>query len=118
MQNALWFTQILLAILFVLAGAPKLLLPKRRLTAKMSWTKTAPAWVVKLLGFAELCGAAGLVLPEAVGVAPFLTPVAAGSLFVLLVGALATKVRLREPPGLPAVAAIAALFVLVGKLLA
>jgi hypothetical protein len=118
MQNALWITQVLLAALFVLAGAPKLLLPKRRLAEKMSWTKTAPAWVVKLLGFAELCGAAGLVLPEAVGVAPFLTPLAAGALFLLLLGAVATHVRLRESSLLPAVAAIGALFVLVGRLVA
>lgn len=117
MGHALWITQLLLAILFVAAGTPKLLLPKPRLANKMSWTKTAPTGVVKLLGLAELLGAAGLVLPEAVGIAPMLVPVAAGALFALLIGAVATKVRLRESPGLPLAAALAALFVVVGKLL-
>ncbi len=116
MSALLFVTQALLAALFVAAGAPKLLLPKERLASKMSWTKTAPASAVKLLGLAELLGAAGLVLPGALGFATFLTPVAAGCLFVLLVGAVATKVRLRGSPALPIVAALMALFVVVGQL--
>ncbi len=112
MSTALLLTQALLAALFVAAGAPKLLLPKERLASTMRWTKTAPAFAVKLLGLAELLGAAGLVLPGALGVATFLTPLAAGCLFVLLLGAVATKVRFRESPALPVVAALASLAVL------
>lgn len=117
MNTALWITQVALAVLFVVAGAPKLLIEKRRLAAKMTWTATAPAWIVKAVGVAELLGAAGLLLPDAFGVLRFLTPVAAGALFVLLLGAVLTKLRLRESPALPAVAGIAALVIVIGKLL-
>jgi hypothetical protein len=116
MSTALWITQAFLAALFVAAGAPKLLLRKDRLATRMSWTKTAPASLVKLLGLAELLGAAGLVLPGAIGIATFLTPFAAMCLLALLLGAVATKLRLGESPALPILAALAALFVIVGPL--
>ncbi len=116
MSTVLFLTQALLAALLVAAGTPKLLLPRERLASTMRWTKTAPASIVRLIGLAELLGAAGLVLPGAVGIATFLTPLAAGCLFVLLLGAVTTKVRLRESPALPVVAALAALFVTVGQL--
>jgi hypothetical protein len=115
-STALTLTQVVLAALFVAAGAPKLLLPKGRLAATIRWTRTAPASLVKLLGLAELLGAAGLVLPGASGIATFLTPIAATCLLVLLVGAAVVRVRLRESPLLPIGAAIAALFVTIGRL--
>jgi|SRR5579883_3005793 len=118
MNVALWIAQSLLAVVMIGAGAPKLLFSRARLAEKMSFTKDAPAPLVRLLGLAEVLGAAGLILPRLVGVAPLLTPVAAACLFLLLVGALVTKLRLHESPALPAVALLLAAFVAVGALLA
>ncbi len=116
MNLALWIAQAVLAFIFVAAGAPKLLLSRARLAGKMTWTKDASDLAVKLLGGAELLGAAGLVLPRLVGIAPILTPIAAACLFVILIGAVAMKLRLHESPALPAVAALVAAFVAAGRL--
>jgi len=99
----------------IAAGAPKLLLPRARLIAKLNWTKDAPQPLVRLLGLAELAGALGLILPSATGIAPFLTPIAAGCLFLILIGALATRLRLHESPALPVVAMVLAMLVAVGR---
>jgi len=115
MNIALWIAQALLAAIMVAAGAPKLLLPRARLAEKMSWTKDAPAALVKLLGLAELLGAVGLILPRLTGIAPILTPIAAACVSLILVGALATKLRHHESPALPVVAMLLAVLIAVGR---
>ena len=117
MNTALWIAQSLLAAIMLAAGTPKLLLPRPRLVEKLPWTKDAPAPLVRLLGLAEILGAFGLMLPRLVGVAPVLTPLAAACLFLILIGALTTKLRLRESPALPAVAMSLAAFVVIGRVL-
>ena len=51
---------------------------------------------VKGLGVLELLAAAGLVLPAALGVAPFLVPVTAVCWVLLMIGAMITHGRLGE----------------------
>ena len=116
MNALLWIAQVLLAAIMVAAGGPKLFLPRARLAEKMNWTQHAPAPLVKLLGLAELLGAAGLVLPRLTGIAPILTPIAAVCLSAILMGALATKVRHRESPALPIAAILLAMFIAVGRM--
>jgi DoxX-like family len=41
-------------------------------------------WLARFIGFAELAGAAGLVLPAATRVMPWLTPLAAAGLAVIM----------------------------------
>lgn len=115
MNSALWIAQSLLAALMVAAGAPKLLWSRERLHDKLAWTKDQPDMTVRLLGLAELLGAVGLILPQWLGVAPFLTPLAAVCLMLILVGAVATKLRRRESPALPAVAMLLAAFIAAGR---
>lgn len=102
----LWIIQGLLGLAFVAAGAMKALTPKAQLEPKMAWTRTTPAPLIKALGLAELLGGIGLVVPWATGIVPILTPVAAGALVVLMIGAVATHVRAKEPPAHAAPAAI------------
>ena len=94
----LWIGQGLLATLFALTGAIKLLVPRERLQVRMHWARTWPRARIRLLGLAELAGALGLVLPRATGIAPMLTPIAAVCLALLMAGAAQTHVRLRETP--------------------
>jgi uncharacterized membrane protein YphA (DoxX/SURF4 family) len=108
---ALWVTEGSLALLFLAAGLPKLLKARERLEARMSWTRHAPRGQVKLLGLAEVLGATGLVLPHALGIATYLTPIAAACLCVLMIGAIGTKLRSNESPALPLGAAIGCAFV-------
>ncbi len=116
MNTLLWIAQGLLATIMVAAGGPKLFLPPARLAQKMSWTKDAPAPLVKLLGLVELLGAGGLLLPRLTGIAPILTPLAAVGLSAILLGALATKLRRHESPVLPLAAMLLSLFIAVGRM--
>jgi uncharacterized membrane protein YphA (DoxX/SURF4 family) len=115
MNIVLWIAQVLLAGIMVAAGARKLFLPRARLAEKMSGTKDVPTPLVKLLGLAELLGAAGLILPRLTGVAPILTPIAAACLSLILIGALATKLRHHESPALPIVSMLVAVLIAVGR---
>jgi len=102
MNTALWIAQVLVAVVVALTGCVKLVMPREKLARKMHWAATWPRERIKLLGFAEVAGAAGLVLPMATGIAPVLTPIAALCLAVLMGGAVQTHRRLGEG-ALPAV---------------
>lgn len=118
MNVALWMMQGSLALLFLAAGLPKLLQPRERLEARMRWPRGATSGQVKLLGLAEVLGAAGLVLPRALGIAAYLTPLAAACLFVLMLGAIGTKLRSGESPALPLGAAVGCALVALFRLTA
>ena len=75
MNTALWVAQILAALIFLVTGTVKLVIPRERLSRRMHWAAEWPRWRIKLLGLAELAGAAGLILPSVTGIAPALTPV-------------------------------------------
>jgi len=114
-NTLLWTGQGLLALVFTVTGALKLIAPRERLQMHMRWAKTWPRGRIKLLGLAEVAGAIGLVVPRATGILPLLTPIAALCLAALMVGAAATHHRLRESPLAPAV--VAALCVVVAATL-
>jgi uncharacterized membrane protein len=96
MNTALWITQAFVALVVTLTGTAKLVLPREQLARSMHWATTWPRQRIKLLGLAEVAGAAGLLLPAATGIAPALTPVAALCIAVLMAGAVRTHRRLGE----------------------
>ena len=107
MTNTLiWVAQGLLAVVFTVAGAMKLAVPRERLQLHMHWAKTWPRERIKLLGLAELAGAVGLIVPRATGIAPALTPIAAACLALLMAGAAKTHKEPRESFAPPAVIGI------------
>ena len=83
MTYVLWIVQVLLALLFLFAGGMKLLLPIEELTAQMP----LPAPFVRFIGVAEVLGALGLILPGLLRIRPGLTPLAAGGLVIIMIGA-------------------------------
>src|SRR5512138_3080185 len=89
-NTLLWIAQGFVAVVVALAGLVKLTVPREQLAKKMHWAAGWPRWRIKLLGLAEVAGAAGLVAPQATGIAPLLTPLAAACLAVLMGGAVAT----------------------------
>lgn len=90
MDLFLWILQGLMALAFLVAGLSKLVQGKVGLAQnpQMSWVHYYSDTQVRLIGLAELLGALGLVLPWALQILPWLTPVAALSLVVLMVGAI------------------------------
>jgi hypothetical protein len=97
MLNAsLWIAQGFVALVLALAGTMKVVVAREALAKRMHWAAAWPRWRVRLLGLAEVAGAVGLVAPQATGIAPVLTPVAASCVAVLMVGASRTHQRLGE----------------------
>jgi uncharacterized membrane protein YphA (DoxX/SURF4 family) len=80
----LWVVQVLLAIVFVMAGLAKLMAPAAEL-AKATGAIVLPVGMVRFIGVAELAGALGLILPSLTRIRPGLTPLAAAGLVVVMV---------------------------------
>jgi putative oxidoreductase len=81
----LWVAQAVLAGIFIMAGAIKLLLPQERLAPKNPWVSQVPDWLPSVIGLAELAGGFGLILPSVLRFKPRLSVYAAFSLaFVML----------------------------------
>lgn len=85
MNRALWTIQVLLALFFALAsGAPKLLLSPETLPPMPI---PLPHAFVLFIGVAEVAGALGLILPGLLKIRTGLTPLAAGGLVLITLGA-------------------------------
>src|SRR5213593_3263983 len=89
----LWSVQVFLALFFLAAGAPKLI--GRGLERWTGFSELARPLVV-FIGFAEVLGAAGLVLPMATGIVPWLTPLAAVGLAIIVLMATGFHLRAGE----------------------
>src|SRR5215204_1058231 len=94
----LWSVQGFLALFFLAAGAPKI---SGRGIQKWTGFSELPRSQVVFIGLAEVLGAAGLVLPMATGVLPWLTPLAALGLAIIVL--MATGFHLRADERLNAV---------------
>ena len=98
MNIALWIIQIVLAVAFALAGIGKLTQPTEKLQERMGWVDDFSPGTVKLIGAAEVLAAIGLVLPAATGILPWLTPLAALGLVVIMLLAVPVHLRRHEAP--------------------
>lgn len=97
MTIALWVLIGLLALVFLGAGLMKLARPKDALAGSgMAYVEDFSASQVKLIGLVELLGAAGLILPLLLSIAPVLTPLAAVGLAVTMLVATAVHARRKE----------------------
>ena len=119
MNIALWVVQIFLALLFISAGGQKLI-QSREVMMKGSFTGYAAdysAGFLRMLGVLEVLGGIGVVLPHATGILPWLTPVAAMGLAIIMGGA--ANVRLRRGERQMAITAVVfllmAVFVVYGR---
>jgi uncharacterized membrane protein YphA (DoxX/SURF4 family) len=83
MNYALWIVQGLLALLFLFAGAMKLVLPLEQMAGPIP----VPGLLLRFIGVAEVLGGLGLILPGLLGIRPGLTPLAAAGLVVIMIGA-------------------------------
>ena len=96
MNVALWVLQIVLAVMFAMAGVMKVTQPKEKLAGKLPWVEDFSPGTVKLIGVVELSGAIGLIVPAATGIAPVLTPLAATGLATVMALAATTHRRRGE----------------------
>jgi uncharacterized membrane protein YphA (DoxX/SURF4 family) len=97
MSLTLWIIQVCLAAVFATAGLTKLVQPKEKLVTGLPWVGQFPAPAVKLIGLADLLGGIGVIAPTATGILPWLAPLAAAGLATMMVLAVLTHARRREP---------------------
>ena len=97
MEIVLWIVQGLLAAIFIATGLTKLTQPRAKLAAgPMRWAADVTDAQFRAIGALEVLGAAGLILPAALGVVPILTAFAALGLMLTMVGAIAIHRRYGE----------------------
>jgi hypothetical protein len=98
MNTALWIIAGLLATVFLVAGSNKLFIPREKLARAPGggWVLDFSAGFVKALGAVEILGAAGLILPALLDIAPVLVPLAATGLATIMVGAAIVTYRRQE----------------------
>jgi hypothetical protein len=89
----LWIVQIFLALFFLGAAIPKI--TGRGIKQWVGFSNLPRALVIAI-GLAELLGSAGLVLPMATGILPWLTPLAAIGLSINVLMATGFHIRADE----------------------
>ena len=88
MNILLWIVQVLVALMFLLAGGMKLWLPAETLQSMGPPTQIVlPGLFLKFIGLCEVLGALGLILPGVFRRQQYLTPLAAIGLTIIMIGA-------------------------------
>jgi len=113
----LWICAGLLAAMFLMAGVMKVAMPKEKLEPTMQWSKTWSRPQLQALGAVEVLGAIGLILPWALNIARVLTPLAAVGCAIVMIGAVATHIRMKDykGTGMPGVLLVLAIVVAAGR---
>jgi uncharacterized membrane protein YphA (DoxX/SURF4 family) len=94
MNAVIWIVQVLLAIAFIGAGLVHATQGKKP-PRGMEWMSAVPASFLTTIGVLEVAGGIGLIVPEATGILPVLTPLAAAALALVMV--FAALFHLRRP---------------------
>ena len=97
MKYVLGTLQVLLALVFLMAGVTKIMTPAADLVAMMSWVASVPAAAVPVIGVLEVAGALGLILPWLTGIQPGLVRLAASGLVLTMIGAVITHIAIGDP---------------------
>src|SRR5215510_3809749 len=113
MTYTLWIIQGLLALLFLWAGGIKLVLPIEAMTEQMP----LPGAFLRFIGFAEVLGALGLILPGLTRIHQELTPLAASGLVIIMIGASVVSVMIGGLVSalFPMIIGLLLLFILYGR---
>jgi len=112
MTYALWIVQALLAILFLIAGVSKLVMPVEEMTKDIH----LPGLFLRFIAVAEIVGALGLIVPSLLRIRPGLTPLAAAGLVIIMIGATVISLTLgAEMAVAPFVVGLLSAFVAYGR---
>jgi uncharacterized membrane protein YphA (DoxX/SURF4 family) len=113
MDRKLWIIQWLLAVLFLMAGVMKLVMPGQAMADQAH----LPLGFLHFIAIAEVLGAFGLILPRLFGMKLWLTPLAAAGLVIIMIGATVLTAKMGPPaPALfPLIVGILCAFVAYGR---
>lgn len=96
MNIVLWVVQVVLGLMFLMAGVQKGFRPLDAVAKMIPWVPTVPSSLVRFIGIAELLAGIGLILPALTGILPGLTIWAGLGLAVVMVLAVGFHVMRRE----------------------
>ena len=117
MRVTLWVLQVLLGLWFLMVGYSHALAPFDEVAQQAVWMQHVPRSLSLFIGYAELAGGLGLIIPSATRLAPWLTPLAALGLATIMI--LATLFHIVRGEAsvvpVPALTAALALFVAWGR---
>jgi uncharacterized membrane protein len=99
MDVILWIAQVVLAVLFLLFGVTHLM-RRETMRERVPWMWAVPREALAVIGLLEILAAIGLVLPAMTRIQPWLTPLAALCLAVLMVFAIVFHIRRGETPNI------------------
>ena len=80
----LWAVQLLLALFFLMVGYSHGLMPYDQIAEQATWMKAVPRALGRFIGYAELAGGLGVIIPAATRIRPWLTPLAALGLAIIM----------------------------------
>jgi putative oxidoreductase len=106
---SLWVAQALLALAFAAAGTMKLVTPVEETTQQLGLSGA----LIRFIGVSEVLGAIGVIVPAATRIKPWLTPLAAAALTVVMVLAAMFHISRGELSSTPANFVLGALGVFV-----
>jgi uncharacterized membrane protein len=119
MDVVLWIVQVILALLFLRLGVTHAMRPES-MRERIPWMWAVPREGMLVIGILDILGGIGLILPAATRVLPWLTPLGALCLAILMVFAIVFHARRGELPNiaLNAILGLLAAFVAWGRFVA
>lgn len=100
-NKVIWGFQILLALWFAMPAFMKLTTPKEKMIEAKQLQPDGNPILIRILGFLELLGIFGIILPRLTGIAPILTPITAVCFAVVMIGAFVVHFNKHEFKILP-----------------
>lgn len=98
-----WIVQILLALAFLIHGRMMLVPPSSQPTSQPQAQRGGMEYILaiqpvlrRFIGVAEIAAAIGLILPQLTGVLPWVTPLAATGLVIIMVAAIIFHIPRQE----------------------
>ena len=85
LRITLWVVQVALALFFMTVGYSHALAPFDQVARQATWMQHVPRALSLFIGYAELAGGLGLIVPAATRIAPWLTPLAALGLGTIMI---------------------------------
>jgi uncharacterized membrane protein YphA (DoxX/SURF4 family) len=99
MNIFLWVLQVLLALGFLQHGL-MMLSPTTSQSKRMPYIMAVPPNLRRFIGVAEVMAMVGLILPGLTHILPWLTPLAATGLVILMISAVIFHIPRREYPNI------------------
>lgn len=101
MNISLWIVQALLGLAFLAVGYNHGFNSEKAKTQQgMQWMGAVPKGLLTFIGVAEILGGIGLIVPAATGILPWLTPLAAAALALVMLLAMGFHATRQEYPNI------------------